>query len=216
MSPRAAIALAGLVAVSCGGEDDRAARDDAEQQAAATAGGAAPAPAGCPEQAPAPELLPGVDRAELSDAYWLATLDGGAADAVVLSPADITLLAGGATSPPLTRRAWLGAAFAQLGRPADGDPIGAMLRGLGLPADGAASFTVDLAAVTPASERLVLIDAAARAGLVVLHADGHRMIWLGRTQAGQPRVLHAPAHYLAACPDGRHTRMTVGQVIVSG
>ena len=48
-------------------------------------------------------------------------------------------------------------------------------------------------------ERLLLMDAAARRGIVLLHFPGHIMLYLGRTEAGQPMALHAFAEYMQPC-----------------
>ncbi len=189
-----------------GGPDEGGAGDDA-----------------CPASAPAPQPLPGTDAVMADFGYWSGRIAN--LDAPVLPAAEIPNLvaahggtAGAPPAQPLTRRAWYEAAFALVGKPASGDPIGGMLQALGVPAGG--SFAVDLAGVKNPEDRLLVIDAAAEAGIVLLEVGDRRMIWLGRDQAGQARVLHAldyGARCLAALPGARaETRMEVGKVVVSG
>ncbi len=64
----------------------------------------------------------------------------------------------------------------------------------------AGSFSIDVSEVTEA-ERLRLIDAAARRGIVLLHFPGHVMLYLGKSADGTPMVIHAFGEYLRPCPD---------------
>ncbi|MBI5481207.1 MAG: C40 family peptidase [Deltaproteobacteria bacterium] len=144
------------------------------------------------------------------------------------------------TAQPLTRRAVLEEAFRFLGRPYGwGDRHGGhdcssflldlfASFGLDLPRNSAAqaqagSFSIDLDAAVSERERLSLIDAAARAGVVLLHFPGHIMLYLGRTTEGQPMVIHSFAEYLRPCAPragagdagARATLMVVDRVSVS-
>jgi hypothetical protein len=92
--------------------------------------------------------------------------------------------------PGLTRTTWLEAARKSAS-------VDEMLAALALPAAG--TFTMDLTPVKENDERLVLVDAAARAGLVLLDAGDRRMVWLGRDAQGVGRVLRAVD---AACGGG--------------
>ncbi|HET8938504.1 MAG TPA: NlpC/P60 family protein [Polyangiales bacterium] len=132
---------------------------------------------------------------------------------------------------PLTRRAMLTAAFSKLGQPYG---LGGAQGGLdcsGLLVDvfesfdialprfsgwqaKSGSFGVDLASLSP-DEKLKRIDLAAKDGVVLLHFPGHIMLYLGRSQAGEPRVLHALGDYLVPCTGGEDT-VDVQRVIVSG
>jgi hypothetical protein len=145
-----------------------------------------------------------------------------------------------ATTQPLTRRAVLAEAFRFLGRPYGwGDSHGGhdcssflldlfASFGLELPRNSAAqaqagSFSIDVDAAVSERERLALLDAAARAGIVLLHFPGHIMLYLGRTAEGQPMVLHSFAEYLRPCAARagagdagvRSTLMVVDKVSVS-
>ncbi|MCG8419073.1 MAG: C40 family peptidase [Proteobacteria bacterium] len=70
----------------------------------------------------------------------------------------------------------------------------------------AGTFWIDIAETLPESERLLLIDAAASKGIVLLHFPGHIMFYLGRNREGEAMVYHAFAEYLEPCegknPDG--------------
>lgn len=198
----------GLLAGACGDKAaPRAVVDDAGRPVP-------PRPAGCPATAVAPPALPGVDADATALDAWLARardLDG-----ELLTPAELRTLGGAGADgkPALTRRAWLGAALGALG--GAGDPVATTLAALGLPASG--SFTIDLAAVAAPTEKEVLLDAAADAGVVLLEAGAHRLLLLGRDGGGVLRVVHAPADYAAPCdPAGAaETRFTVGRPVLSG
>ncbi|MCB9730116.1 MAG: C40 family peptidase [Deltaproteobacteria bacterium] len=134
---------------------------------------------------------------------------------------------------PLTRRAILEAAFALLGTPYGWGGEGGGLDcsrflmsvfasvGLELPRfslDQARSgtFSIDLTGVESERERLLLIDAAARRGVVLLYMPGHIMLYLGRDSAGAPMALHSFAEYLVPCPGGGETLFTTDGVTVTG
>lgn len=65
----------------------------------------------------------------------------------------------------------------------------------------AGSFTVDVSEVESERERELLIDAAARRGVALLHFPGHIMLYLGRDESGRRMAIHAFAEYLAPCSD---------------
>jgi cell wall-associated NlpC family hydrolase len=139
------------------------------------------------------------------------------------------------TTQPLTRRAVLEEAYRYLGRPYGwGDRNGGhdcssfLLElfaafGLELPRNSAAqalagSYSIDVDEAVNERERLALIDAAAKAGVVLLHFPGHIMLYLGRTAEGQPMVIHSFAEYLRPCAGdagARATLMVVDRVSVS-
>lgn len=136
-----------------------------------------------------------------------------------------------AQARPLTRRALLTAAFSKLGQSyglggAQGglDCSGLLVDvfesfDLALPRYSgwqakSGSFGVELSQHSP-QEKLRRIDLAAKDGVVLLHFPGHIMLYLGRSQAGEPRALHALGDYLVPCPGGEDT-VDVQRVIVSG
>jgi len=123
------------------------------------------------------------------------------------------------TRRPMTRRAVLEEAFALLGQPygwggQDGgrdcsrllmDIFGGF--GLDLPRfsghqAATGTFSVDISKVPTDRERMSIIDAAARKGMVLLYFPGHIMLYLGRDADGTPMALHAFAEYLVPC-DGK-------------
>lgn len=71
----------------------------------------------------------------------------------------------------------------------------------------AGSFRVDLPADAGDAERLALLDAANRSGLVLVHFPGHVMLYLGRSREGAPMAIHAYAEYVEPCaaPEGGRT-----------
>ncbi len=122
---------------------------------------------------------------------------------------------------PLTRRAVLQAAFEYLGKPygwggKDGgydcsrfllDLFGEF--DLELPRHSATqalagTFSIDVSDVQDLDEKRLLIEAAARRGVTLLHFPGHIMLYLGTTEQGVPMSLHAFSEYLSACPNGQH------------
>lgn len=132
---------------------------------------------------------------------------------------------------PLTRRDLLTAAFSKVGQPYG---LGGAQGGLdcsGLLVDvfesfdialprysgwqaKAGSYTLDLSQLSPV-EKLRRVDAAAENGVVLLQLPGHIMLYLGRSQDAQPRVLHALGDYLVPCAGGED-QVNVQRVIVSG
>lgn len=79
----------------------------------------------------------------------------------------------------------------------------------------AGTFSIDVSQVSSLAERTRLIDAAARRGVVLLGFPGHIMLYLGRTEAGTPMVIHAIAEYLETCPGGGETAFQIEKVTVS-
>ena len=132
---------------------------------------------------------------------------------------------------PLTRRSLLTAAFSKLGQVYG---LGGAQGGLdcsGLLVDlfesfdialprysgwqaKAGSYTLDVSQQTP-DEKLRRLDLAAKNGVVLLHFPGHIMLYLGRSEDAQPRVLHALGDYLVPCAGGED-QVDVQRVIVSG
>ena len=138
----------------------------------------------------------------------VATVDGFVRDAVMPT----------AGRPALTRRALLRAAFRYLETPygwggeAGGRDCSRFLMdlfeefGITLPRFSAfqalaGSFSVDVGEVESERERELLIDAAARRGIVLLHFPGHIMLYLGRDADGRQMAIHAFAEYLAPCDE---------------
>jgi hypothetical protein len=137
------------------------------------------------------------------------------------------------TRRPLTRRALLTTAFSFLDSPwgyggaGGGRDCSRLLLDLfasfdvALPRDSGAqaragTSTVDLRGVADPAERLRRLDAAERAGIVLLGFPGHVMLYLGRSAEGVPMVLHALGDYREPCPDGAgETRRLVHRVVVS-
>lgn len=167
------------------------------------------------------------------DRVWFATREG------VHESAPITGAQIAETTRPLTRRAVLEEAFAMLDAPYGwGDQAGGRdcsrylldvfgTFGLTMPRHSArqalaGTFSIDVRGVTSERERLLLVDAAAKKGIVLLHFPGHIMLYLGRTERGVPMVIHSFAEYVTPCagengPDGKplETLHTVGRVTVS-
>jgi hypothetical protein len=65
----------------------------------------------------------------------------------------------------------------------------------------AGTFWIDTDNVSEA-DRLILFDAAAKKGIVLLHFPGHIMLYLGRNAAGAPMVFHALGEYPERCGPG--------------
>ncbi|MCA9520540.1 MAG: C40 family peptidase, partial [Myxococcales bacterium] len=86
----------------------------------------------------------------------------------------------------------------------------------------AGSFSIDVTKATE-GERSMLIESAAKRGIVLLHFPGHIMMYLGRDDAGKPMALHAFGEYLKPCaktattgkPTRAETLMRVKKVTVS-
>ncbi len=155
---------------------------------------------------------------------WVAAADG-----FQLAPTPEGAVA---TARPVTRRALLETAFSYLGTPygwggQDGgrdcsrfllDSFASF--GLELPRFSgdqakAGTFMLDIADVKSDTDRLLLMDAAARRGAVLLFFPGHIMLYLGRDADGQPMAIHSFAEYLAPCEDGGETTFTNNRVSVT-
>lgn len=87
----------------------------------------------------------------------------------------------------------------------------------------AASFMIDVSEVSDTEQKALIIDAAAKKGVVLLRMSGHIMLYLGRNEQGQQRALHSFAEYLIPCPEGElnkngdaHTLVRVGHIDVTG
>ena len=115
-----------------------------------------------------------------------------------------------------TRRALLDEAFSMLGEPygwggKDGgyDCSRFLLElfakfGIDLPRHSArqamaGTFAVDVSTVEDLNEKRLLLEAAARRGVVLLHFPGHIMLYLGTTEQGVPMAIHAFSEFLTAC-----------------
>ena len=143
-----------------------------------------------------------------------------------------------ATPPPapaaaaITRRAVLERAFARLGDPYGWGGEGGGLDcsrflmdlfgelGLVLPRSSrdqaqAGTFSVDVSEVETDHDRMLLVDEAAKRGVVLLYFPGHIMLYLGRAADGTPMAIHSFAEYLAPCEGGGETRFTQHGVTVS-
>ncbi len=164
--------------------------------------------------------------AESPRALWLATADGFRRSAPV-PPGELILPA-----RPLTRRALLTEAFRYLGSPYGwGDRDGArdcsrfvldvfQSFGVEMPRHSArqaasGTFAIDTSAVADPAEKRLLIEAAARSGVVLLHFPGHIMLYLGETESGAPMAIHAFSEYLEPCPGGGETLRRVDRVEVT-
>ena len=156
-----------------------------------------------------------LDEAVLS-ADDIADHNAGLASVPALTPQKP---AGSSAGRALTRRALLEEAFRHLDAPcraADQPGQGDCARflvdvfaafGLLLPRDSslqaqAGSFRVPVAPLASRSERLAVIDAAARRGIVVLHWPGDSALYLGRSAEGRPMVIHALGEYRTPCAAG--------------
>ncbi len=139
-------------------------------------------------------------------------------------------------SPAFTRRQVLTRAFSMLGQPygwgGEGggwdcsdfimtvfEPFGLLLPRFSAHQGRAGVFTVDVSEATNPRDRLAVLDAAHRHGVVLLHFPGHVMLYLGRDADGDPRILHSFAEYITPCetPDNdTETLFMVDRVAVSG
>lgn len=135
------------------------------------------------------------------------------------------------TRRALTRRAvleqawrWLGAPYGLGGTDGGRDCSGLLVDvfesfGIALPRHSAwqaraGTFWMDVSKVAE-KERLLLIDAAARKGMVLLSFPGHIMLYLGRNERGEPMALHAFREYLETCAPGQEILHRVPGVTVS-
>lgn len=138
-----------------------------------------------------------------------------------------------ATRRPLTRRALVETAFSFLDSPygygglnGGRDCSRLMLDifesfGIELPRYSgwqarAGTFVIEVGAVKDVGDKLQLVEAAARHGIVLLHFQGHIMLYLGRDRAGVPMVLHALGQYRERCGESEFdTLYTLRRVAVS-
>jgi len=135
------------------------------------------------------------------------------------------------TARPLTRRAVLEEAFRFLDAPygwggeGGGRDCSRFLLdlfesfGLQLPRHSGTqahetTFSIDISSVTNEKERIQLIEAAAKRGIVLLHLPGHIMLYLGRDAGGTPMVLHAFAEYLVPCAQADPRRENGGETLL--
>jgi hypothetical protein len=171
--------------------------------------------------------------------YTIGWIDPRAALSPPLSRAEAEALLNARVARPLTRRAFLEAAFSYLDTPYGWGGEGGgrdcsrfvqdVLESFGLQMPrhsayqaAAGTFSIDVSGMTSETERQLIIDAAQRAGIVLLHFPGHIMVYLGRDEAGTPMAIHSFAEYLEPCPDGTRpegeapeTLFTVDTVSVS-
>lgn len=131
---------------------------------------------------------------------------------------------------PFTRRALLEQAFSMLGEEygwggRDGfrdcsrflmDSLGEL--GVRFPRHSgiqqyAGDFWIDLDEAT-SEQKLSLMEAANQRGVVLLHMNGHIMLYLGRTLEGEPMVLHSFAEYVEPCPEGTRTASGEDETLV--
>jgi len=117
---------------------------------------------------------------------------------------------------PLTRRALLTEAFSLRGAPygwggKDGgyDCSRFLLElferfGIALPRHSArqaiaGTFSIDVSEVEDLNEKRLLLEAAARRGIVLMYFPGHIMLYLGTTRDGVPMAIHAFSEFVTAC-----------------
>lgn len=74
----------------------------------------------------------------------------------------------------------------------------------------AGSFSIDVSGVEDLNEKRLLLEAAARRGVTLIHFPGHIMLYLGQTEEGVPMAMHAFSEYLTPCPGS--DRETVNRV----
>ena len=86
----------------------------------------------------------------------------------------------------------------------------------------AGTFSIDVESVESETERMLLIEAAAERGIVLLHFPGHIMLYLGQDENSRPMVLHSFAEYVAPCeevdpraPESVETLLRVDQIDIS-
>lgn len=63
----------------------------------------------------------------------------------------------------------------------------------------AGTFSIDVSEVQDLNEKRLLLEAAARHGVTLLHFPGHIMLYLGTTEEGVPMAMHAFSEYLTPC-----------------
>ncbi len=185
------------------------------------------------EGRPPPDNISGRAPVPVSDV--LVATGEGVLRGTPLEPSDFV-----STTRPLTRRALLTEAFSYLGDPygwggyKGGRDCSRFLLdvfasfGILLPRNSAeqavaGAVTIEVPAEASEAERLRILDAANRRGVVLAHFPGHIMLYLGRDHRGVPMALHSFAEYLVPCegrtaetPEGELETLTiVGEVTVS-
>ena len=80
----------------------------------------------------------------------------------------------------------------------------------------AGTFSVDVSTVEDPNEKRLLLEAAARRGVVLLQFPGHIMLYLGTSDEGVPMAIHAFSEFLTPC-DGTELETThrVDRIAVS-
>lgn len=148
-------------------------------------------------------------------AGWRATSE--ALEPVQALRANLDLQAG-----PLTRRAWLTEAFSYLGEEygwggREGfrdcsrflmdslNDFGMLFPRHSAIQQYAGDFWVDLAGAA-LDQKLAWMDEANKRGVVLLHMNGHIMLYLGRSRQGEPLVLHSYAEFVEPCEEGNERR----------
>lgn len=63
----------------------------------------------------------------------------------------------------------------------------------------AGTFSLDVSTVEDLNEKRLLLEAAARRGIVLIHFPGHIMLYLGTTDDGVPMAIHAFSEFMAPC-----------------
>ena len=63
----------------------------------------------------------------------------------------------------------------------------------------AGTFGIDVSGVDDLNEKRLLLEAAARRGIVLLHFPGHIMLYLGTTEEGSPMAIHAFSEFVTPC-----------------
>lgn len=186
---------------------------------------------------PGPQTVAGV---QLPANTLLPALDGGQ---VLLAQANgITAVAGNglrSTVRPLTRRALVEEAFKYLDEPYGWGGVngardcsrflmdvfasfGVELPRFSASQSKAGEFSLNIKDIKDEGERLRIIEAAAKQGVVLLHLPGHVMLYLGKDANQRPMAIHAFAEYLAPCdkqdparPEGKETLFKVDKISVT-
>ena len=147
--------------------------------------------------------------------YALGWVDGdGLSEA--LNEDDVAAELANRETLPFTRRALFNEAFSFLGEPYGWGGKGGgydcsrfLLElfgrfGIELPRHSArqamaGTFSVDVSTVEDRREKQLLLEAASRRGITLLHFPGHIMLYLGETDEGVPMAIHAFSEFLTPC-----------------
>ncbi len=133
-----------------------------------------------------------------------------------LSAADVAARMQSRAAQAMTRRAVLTEAFSMLGEPygwggrGGGYDCSRFLLdlfarfGIALPRNSArqamaGTFSLDVSMLEDLNEKRLLIEAAARRGIVLLQFPGHIMLYLGTTDDGAPMAIHSFSEFLTPC-----------------